>query len=136
MSIILSIYNESDMPRIPRQKINNAVLKACKGENISDIEVRIIIVSNKRIHELNRNYLNHDYPTDVLTFTLNENPIEGEIYIGDKVAAEQAREYRVSISNELMRLSVHGVLHLVGYNDDTAEKRSIMSEIETRYIAI
>ncbi|MBK7986366.1 MAG: rRNA maturation RNase YbeY [Ignavibacteria bacterium] len=83
---------------------------------------------------MNRKFLQHDYPTDVITFPLEDNPLEGEIYISIDTAIEQARDYNVSVAQELMRLAAHGTLHLIGYDDSTDEERARMSELETLYI--
>lgn len=122
--------------RIPRKRITEAMLRASAAELATDATIRVIILNDTEIHELNERYLSHDYPTDVITFALESAPIEGEIYIGAGVAVRQAKDYGVTLTDELMRLTVHGVLHLAGYDDDTPEKRVQMSLLETRYINV
>lgn len=134
MSIRIEIYNESALPRIPRSGIMEAIKRACRGEEIREGVIRVILLDDSAIHDLNRRFLQHDYPTDVITFTLEEQPLEGEIYIGTGVAAKQAEQYGVSLTNELSRLAVHGVLHLAGHDDATPELRAAMNLRETQYI--
>jgi len=88
--------------------------------------------------KLNNEYLQHDYYTDVITFSLNEDDtkeIDGEIYICVDVAEEQAKEYKVSLSNELSRLAIHGLLHLCGYGDKTDEEQKLMRSLENKYLS-
>jgi probable rRNA maturation factor len=103
-------------------------------EKIAD--VGIIFVDDHGIRELNKKYLNHDYVTDVISFPVDEvdGVIEGEIYICLQQADRQAREYKISLKNEVSRLAIHGMLHLVGYEDTTPEQRAVMRMKEDRYL--
>ncbi len=132
--IDITIYNKSELVRIPRKKIENAVRAVFIGEKLEEVEMRIIYDTDGAIHELNREYLGHDYPTDVITFPLEERPLEGEVYISADTAAHQAEDYNESLTDVLVRLAVHGALHLAGYDDDTEEKKNRMSVLETRYM--
>jgi len=132
--IDIKIFNKSNLKKIPRKKIENAVCAVCVGEKCKEIEIRIIYENNEAIHTLNRKYLGHDYPTDVITFPLEERPLEGEIYSSVDIAQIQALEYAESLTTVLVRLAVHGVLHLLGYDDSTDEERNQMNELETYYI--
>jgi len=107
------------------------VLKTHKYEQNGYIN--IILVDNKKIIELNAQYLRKNEPTDVLAFNLSENKqnfFEGEIYISLDRTVEQAKEYGVTFEQELIRLVSHGVLHLLGYKDDTPEGKKRMSTLE------
>jgi rRNA maturation RNase YbeY len=134
MAFEIQIFNTSSLKTVPRKKLTQTVENVLKGEKIAEAQIYVILVSDEEIHEMNRNFLKHDYPTDVITFPLGENPLEGEIYISADTAAEQAREYKVSLTAELMRLSAHGALHLAGYDDATDEDRKKMHLLENRYI--
>jgi rRNA maturation RNase YbeY len=72
----------------------------------------------------------------VITFSLNDDDrfIDAEIYICVDVAEEQASEYKVSLSNELLRLAVHGTLHLCGYKDKSEEEQKLMRQLEDKYL--
>ena len=78
----------------------------------------------------------YDYPTDIITFPLEDEVLDGELYISLDTAARQAKEYGVSLTNELMRLVAHGTLHLVGYDDATDQQRKEMSRLEDNYIQL
>ena len=101
-----------------------------------DGQINIVFVDNKYIHSLNKQYLGHNFPTDVLSFTLeeDENFVEGEIYISLEQAEKQANDFQVSITEEIWRLIVHGFLHLLGQNDQSKEEKKIMTEKENFYL--
>ncbi len=100
-------------------------------------EVNIVFVNNRFIRELNRKYRQVDLPTDVLCFDLSEPSSKestGEIYISLERAAEQAQQYGVSLQNEVARLVVHGLLHLVGYDDQSDADREVMRQKTEEYL--
>lgn len=137
MALEIWVYNDSKTKFLPMKKTKDVVIRVLEGEKIRDADVNVVFTSDDAIHELNRKYLKHDYPTDVISFSLSddEDKIEGEIYISVDTASKQAKEYKVTLHNELKRLAAHGALHLAGYDDDTDKRRSFMSELETKYIA-
>ena len=95
-----------------------------------------MFIEDEKMIELNSAYLEHHYTTDVLSFTLSERNerLEGEVYVNVAQAKRQAKEYSVSARNEIGRLVVHGVLHLLGYEDDTTKKKLRMSKREDFYL--
>ena len=102
-----------------------------------DGEIRIVFVDNVKIHSLNKDYLGHDYPTDVISFPIEKenNFIEGEVYISIDKASEQAKDFDISQNEEIWRLIVHGVLHLLEYDDQIEEHKVIMKKKEDFYLA-
>ena len=105
-------------------------------ENLEDTELEfsVIIVDNKRIHEINKEYRGIDRPTDVISFALEDNEeiefdhyrVLGDIYISIDKVREQAKEYGHSEKRELAFLTVHGFLHLLGYDHMKPEDEKIM----------
>jgi conserved hypothetical protein TIGR00043 len=88
------------------------------------------------IKKINRTYLQHDYATDTISFRLNEGKtIEGECYISLNTVRRNARQYKQSFLDELLRVTIHSVLHLVGYDDETEAQRKVMTEKEDYYLA-
>lgn len=135
MKIDVDVINDSGHKSISRKTVKDSAIRALLSEKIDIAIISIIFVDDAKILELNKSFLNHDYVTDVITFPLEESGIiEGEIYISVDTARRQSEEYGVSLTNELQRLAVHGVLHLVGYDDDTDEKRDLMHVLEDKYI--
>lgn len=105
------------------------------AENVSFHYINIILVDAKRLLEMNKQFLQHDFDTDVITFPMQENgPVEGEIYISLDQAASQANEFNVSFENELKRLIIHGCLHLCGYNDETVIEIQTMRKKEDLFL--
>lgn len=133
--VAIEIYSDHDSGKSlldETKRIAEYVLY--KEEN--NAVVSVIFVGDEKILDLNKRYLRHNYITDVISFPLETQAedIEGEIYIGIEQAARQAREFGVSLNNEVSRLVIHGILHLLGYDDATPDKKSVMSDKEDRYL--
>lgn len=109
------------------------VRRTLSTEEVASASVGILVVDHQRMHELNRQYLNHDYPTDVLSFPLHESSsaattrrIEGEIIISAEMAVERCAEFDHAPHQELALYLIHGLLHLCGYDDhDPSEKEKM-----------
>lgn len=130
------IFNSSKKKKLPIKKVSELVKGVLIGESILSSEINIIYVDKDEILRLNIEYLNHNYYTDVITFSLleEEGRLEGEIYICVDVAEEQAKEYKVSLTNELSRLAIHGTLHLCGYDDKDEIGKIKMTDLENFYL--
>ncbi len=94
------------------------------------------IVSSEYLLDINKKFLKHLYSTDIITFDYSKNKqyLNSELYISLQDAAENAQKYNVTLEQELMRLVIHGVLHLLGYDDKTPEKRIVMKRMENRLV--
>ncbi|MCM8770389.1 MAG: rRNA maturation RNase YbeY [Candidatus Omnitrophica bacterium] len=111
---------------VPSQEIKRAVHKTLQYEGRPlSAGINIIFVSDGRIRELNKKFLKVDQPTDVLVFDLGS---EKDIVISVDTAVRQAKYYRTSLQYELCFYVIHGVLHLLGYDDKLARQRRIMQE--------
>jgi len=106
-------------------------------ENLQYSGITYVFSSDEYVLELNRKYLQHDYYTDILTFTLSlpNEPILSEIYISIDRVRENAENFGISFETELQRVMIHGLLHLAGYNDHTEEEKKIMRGKENFYMA-
>ncbi len=116
--------------------VQSAVVAVLQKEHRKNAKVNCIFLSNSDIQSINKQYLGHDYPTDVISFLLEEDPLEAELYIGLEIARLQAQEYRVSVREEVARLAVHGALHLCGFDDTTPEAKQEMTLAEDRYLSV
>jgi rRNA maturation RNase YbeY len=99
----------------------------------------INFINSEEIHRINKEYLNHNYTTDIITFNYSGNhlKLDGEIYISINDAKNFARKYKVSLSKELTRLIIHGILHLKGYDDikkvDRQKMKSRENDLTIKY---
>lgn len=117
---------------------NNAWLKAVAASEIRKLgDINIIFCSDNYILDINHKYLGHDYFTDIITFDYCEGDVlSGDLFISVDSVRENAVTYGAeSFINELNRVMVHGVLHLVGYDDHTPQEQKIMREKENYYLS-
>lgn len=120
------------------QPLLDAVQIALQSEQCPGAEVDIILVDDEYLRELKFEYFDQDMYTDVISFRLNSEDdkfVEGEIYISLDRAAKQAIEYGVTADMEILRLTIHGTLHLLGYEDDTPGKKERMTQKENNLLA-
>ena len=117
-------------------RVREAVVCVLTGEGIEAAEISIAVVENAEIRRVNRQYLEHDFATDVISFSLGEpaGPLEGDLMVSAEMAVEQAARYGWSPLEELLLYVIHGTLHLAGYDDLTDEDRAVMRRQETHYL--
>lgn len=121
------------------RKFIDFALKYLKLENVI---FNVIIVDNEEIHKINREYRNIDRPTDVISFALEDDDtfikmdkrILGDIYISIDKAKEQAEEYGHALLRELCFLTIHGILHLLGYDHMEKDEEKIMFGLQERIL--
>ena len=151
MTFEIDISCSSHLTGIDEYELERAILHALQEENVAGAVLSISVVDNETIHRLNREHLQHDYPTDVISFQLDwhcpdddeltEPPltptgrskgamIEGDIIVSAEYAAEMAARVHWSVMNELTLYTVHGLLHICGYDDLTDTEKEIMRSRE------
>jgi len=117
------------------EKIFDKIEKLIFNENMKEGELSFIFCSDEYLLKMNNEYLQHDFYTDVITFDYTEQKIiAGDIFISVDRIKENALKYNTTFENELQRVMIHGVLHLVGYNDKTEEEQKEMTKKENQYL--
>src|SRR5215472_11378625 len=125
----ISIASPQEIIPIDRACMREAVRAVLDGDNVSYAEISLAFVDNPTIHCLNQRYLQHDEPTDVLSFPLSDAKaakLSGELVIGVEVALEQATQRGHDVQVELALYVIHGLLHLCGYDDHDDDDRRAM----------
>ena len=116
-------------------KFKKLVAELVRNEGKTVGEINFIITSDNYLLTINKEFLNHNYFTDVISFNYNsDNNISGEIYISEDTVRKNSIEYNVPINNEMLRVMLHGVLHLAGYNDETETEKQEMRRLEDKWI--
>ena len=127
----INFHSELDSFAFTNEKeVANWLQAILEKEQKEIAQVNYVFVSDEALLELNKEYLNHHDYTDILSFQLEENPIEGDIFISIDRVKENAQTYGVSTENELMRVIAHGMLHFMGYKDKSAEEAVLMRQKE------
>jgi len=106
------------------------------GQN--HFELDIIFCDDQYLLDINRRFLKHDYYTDIITFDLSDSNdfLKAELYISGEMVSENAKNQLVSFKNEIHRVIIHGVLHLLGYTDKTASKKVEMRKMEDIWLSL
>lgn len=132
----VAITNDQTRLRIDSAILRAAIEQVLSGEGITAGEISLAVVDDAAIHDLNRRWLEHDEPTDVLSFVLEEEAgyREGEIVVSADTAQARAAEFGWSAHDELLLYVVHGALHLAGYNDKEPSEREQMRQRERLYL--
>jgi probable rRNA maturation factor len=131
------VADEQAALSISPERLVEAVQAAVAESPYTSGSISIAVVDDPTIHELNRHYLQHDYPTDVLSFVLEDAPprIEGELVVSTDTASANAAEYGWSAAEELLLYVIHGTLHLVGFLDKHPDEVNAMRAAEGRCLA-
>jgi probable rRNA maturation factor len=134
--IRVSIASPQEGVPIDRPQLKQVVRTVLEGEGIDEARISLALVDNPTIHQLNKRYLDHDEPTDVLSFPLSDKAgaLQGELVIGAEVAQEQAASRGHAVGAELALYVIHGLLHLCGYDDHSPSQAAEMRQRERRYL--
>jgi probable rRNA maturation factor len=133
----ISIHSPQELVPLDRGRLRDIARIVLAGETVKEFEISLAFVDNPTIHRLNKQYLNHDEPTDVLTFPYSgtsAKKLEGELIIGVEVAQKQAAERGHDVQAELGLYVIHGLLHLCGYDDKAPGPEQEMRERERYYL--
>ena len=118
------------------QRLIQWILDTVEAEGHELNRLEIVFCSDEVLLEINRNHLDHDYYTDIITFPLNDNPLIAEIYISIDRVQENAAGLNIPFEDELHRVMIHGVLHLCGYDDHEDSDIIVIRKKEEEYLRI
>lgn len=113
------------------------IIRAVQNHSFQLSELNFIFCSDKYLLQLNKKYLNHNYYTDIITFdnSLEKKKISGDIFISvDRVKAN-AEKFKTTFKDELHRVIIHGVLHLLGFNDKSEKDKRVMKRMEDEWLS-
>lgn len=135
---MIHFTNETDFFSLTKEKdIKVWIKKTIEKESKHLGDINYIFCSDKYLLTLNKKYLNHNYYTDVITFDYSQsNILSGDIFISIDRVADNAKKYDTVFMTELLRVIIHGVLHLIGYDDKTETDKIIMTSKEDIYLKL
>ena len=131
-------FSDGAEPNIKnRKKLRAFIIHIFKKEKIKLGAINFVFTTDQKLLKINKDYLSHDFLTDIITFDLSEshNPIVAEVYISLERVRENALKLGESISSEIHRVIFHGALHLCGYSDKTKIQSKKMRELENYYLS-
>jgi len=119
-----------------RTRLKSFIVSLFKKEGIKLENIDYIFCSDDYLLEINRQHLQHDYYTDIITFGLSApgQPVNAEVYISIDRVKDNARQFNTAIKEEVHRVIFHGALHLCGYKDKKAKEQELMRNMEDRYL--
>ncbi len=127
--------NHTLSPEFERGKVAALIRQIIREEHKAADNINVVLVDDDYLLGINRKFLMHEYKTDVVSFDLSEvAAIDGEVYVSIDRAIAQARRYKVTVKEEVLRLIVHGVLHLAGWDDTTRSEKLRMRKRENALI--
>jgi len=134
----ISFHSEGVRTKTPSKRLLKAWIKEFVSNHGKKVgELAFIFCSDEKILDVNRNFLQHDYYTDIITFDYCEGEIvSGDIFISVERVAENATSHNIEYNTELLRVLAHGVLHLIGFQDKSPKKKKEMTQNEDLCISL
>ena len=131
--IHLELHNNSDLN--VKEDVTKEVVSIVLSEHgYSKANISIVLIDDDSLRKMKKKYFGEDLYTDIISFNIEENPFEGELYISYDRVKSNAIEFSEKYHIELKRVIIHGLLHLCGYNDSTKEEKNKMTELENKYL--
>lgn len=136
---MIRFINETniELPTTNNQRLNRWIRAVAAGYGFATGDITYILCDDEKILAVNRQFLGHDYYTDVITFDYStKSKISGDVYISLDTVQSNAEMVGATFEQELYRILIHGVLHLTGQEDKTPEKRAEMTDKEEKALAL
>lgn len=134
-NIIQFFSDDTEFEAKQLNELSAWLLAIAKAESCEPAYIEYIFCSDEYLLKINRQFLDHDYYTDIITFPIEEDPLEATIYVSVDRVADNAAQLGVSFSTELHRVMAHGILHLAGYADKTDAEEKLMRKKENEYLS-
>ena len=123
----INIFKECKDIDFHKDHIIQLINLSLEATKYNQVKINLIFCGNDKLNSFKKEYFDDDALTDIVTFPIkNDNDLEAEIYISVEMAKINSEEFNVSLDNEISRLIIHGVLHLIGFNDDTENSKKVM----------
>ena len=134
--IDIKVFNSFDKIAINDLSVEKLAKKILSEKSLNDKAViSIIFCDNKTLNNFKIKYFDEDVFTDIVTFKIEDKPfLEAELYISTEMAIENAKEFKVSLDNEIIRLISHGILHLIGYDDSNNSSSKKMFSVQEEIV--
>lgn len=129
----LSVSSTKDI-EVDKKLIHNIVRELSKELKFGISGIQINFVNSNEIMRINKEYLNHNFSTDIITFNYSDSQmmLDAEIYISFDDAASNAKRFGVTLKEEILRLVIHGLLHLLGFKDKSQKDKIVMKKLENK----
>ncbi len=125
------------LPKIKRRDISNWIKEVALIHNKKVGDISYIFCSDEKILEINNQYLQHDYYTDIITFDYSdEKNISGDLFISLETVKSNSEKFKTDYNEELLRVIIHGILHLCGFKDKSPKEEKLMREKENEALIL
>lgn len=133
---MISFFYETDFKITKPRTWKNWIKESVANEGFKICDINYIFCDDEYLLQINKEYLQHDYYTDVIGFQYSEgNEISGDIYISVDRIEDNANQNKIEFKNELARVVIHGILHFMNYKDKSEKEAKKMREMESHYIS-
>jgi rRNA maturation RNase YbeY len=132
---MISFNYELEFQLDNEEQFSKWISKTIQSENKKEGDINYLFCNDEYILEINKQYLNHDYYTDIISFDYSVgNELHGDLFVSIERVRENATDFNVSFDEELKRVIIHGILHYCGYKDKSNEDELLMREKEDEKI--
>lgn len=129
--------NNCDFKFRDKRKVSAWIHRVIAGEGFTTGSISVVFCSDQVLLEINRQFLSHDYFTDIITFDYSaDGLLSGDLMISTDTVADNAETLKIAFEKELYRVIIHGILHLCGYSDKTDNDERLMRSLEDKYLAL
>lgn len=134
---MINIHKENvEVPGLNQELFCSWLSDVVSSEGAELGDIQFVFCSDEYLLDINKRFLNHDYYTDIVTFDYcEESLISGDLFVSVDRVKDNAVTFNCSVADELLRVSVHGILHLLGYNDKNPSDTAVMREKESFYLS-